>query len=172
MNALKRLLIMTCIAFMMLAGVCYADDPGTPAGSGRSGFETAVNPNDKKGVVDATGAWVIEPIYDEITFDTEVFWLIVRSGDDEIPKLGMWDPNKDARIQAMYVDIRRGTDNIVACCLQGGFDIYDSDGKYLMYISDEWEEVFPSADGKLELMDIDLNFFLLDLHSLTITEVQ
>lgn len=141
---------------------CYAD--GSPQ------LTICKDSSGKDGVQNELGEWVIPPIYDMISYDSNVYWVFIGTGADNPAMVGFIDTTRGIAVPAHYDEILIGDELIVAySSLSHVYDIFDKDGRLVYTLPGIYDYVVPNGANHVDVVDLDANIHTIEIPSYLVT---
>ena len=124
----ERMCGIVVLVIVLLTVQCFAETADRDYVLGETVFILSSD-DGKIGVKCIDETWLINPIYDDISFDGNVFWVFQSKGLTGLSEnqmwLGFYNPNTGLTIPPQYDEIRIGQPLIVAWSSSEGWDVFD-----------------------------------------------
>lgn len=163
MNRIRSFAKASIFLFLLFFSFCcYAD--ASPKLSIRQ------DSSGKEGVQNELGEWIIPAIYDEVSYDGNVFWVFIKRADNEQKLIGMIDTSCGFAIPAHYDEILLGDALIVAYDpLTQVYDVFDRQCRLIYTLPGEYDYVVPNGDCCVDVVDLDANIYTIQIPSYLLT---
>ena len=154
--------VLIFLYLLVFSFCCYADDsPKLMICQDSSG---------KEGVQNDLGEWIIPPIYDEVSYDGNVYWVFIERTDNEQKLVGIIDTSQGFAIAAHYDEILIGDSLIVAYDpLTHVYDIFDSQCRLIYTLPGKYDYVVPNGECCVDVVDLDAGIYTIKIPSYLIT---
>lgn len=124
----------------------------------------------KEGVQNDLGEWIIPPIYDEVSYDGNVYWVFIERNDNEQKLVGIIDTSQGFAIAAHYDEILIGDSLIVAYDpLTHVYDIFDRQCRLIYTLPGKYDYVVPNGECCVDVVDLDAGIYTIKIPSYLIT---